>query len=42
MRLGHERAALEAFEKALKINPHLPLAQARVIELRRKIDGKPI
>ncbi len=42
LRLGRERAALEAFEKALAINPHLPLARARVIELRRKLGGKPI
>jgi tetratricopeptide (TPR) repeat protein len=34
--LGDNRAAIEAFEAALEINPYLPGARARVEELRRR------
>ena len=38
--MGNEGAALEAFEAALKVNPHLPGARTRAEQLRRRIRSK--
>ncbi len=40
--LGNEKAALEAFEAALEIQPHLPGANTRIKALRDKVRGKRI
>ena len=40
--LGDERAALEAFEAALEIHPHLPGANTRIKALRDKVRGQGI
>ncbi|MFQ5902310.1 MAG: tetratricopeptide repeat protein [Candidatus Binatia bacterium] len=40
--LGEDRLALEAFEAALKVNPHLPGAQAHAEEVRWRLRGKRI
>ena len=39
--LGDDKAALDAFERALKVNPHMPVIEEHVRELRRKIKGQP-
>lgn len=39
---GDEEAALEAFEAALKIHPHLPGAETHIKELRERVKGKRI
>jgi tetratricopeptide (TPR) repeat protein len=39
---GEDRAAIEAFEAALEINPYLPGARTRVEELRRRQRRKAI
>ncbi|MFQ5657233.1 MAG: tetratricopeptide repeat protein [Candidatus Methylomirabilales bacterium] len=40
--LGNERAALKAFEKALRFNPYLPGARTKVEELRRRLHERSI
>ncbi len=40
--LGRDEAALEAFESALRIHPHLPGAKSHVKALREKRKGKAI
>lgn len=40
--LDHEEAALDAFERALAVNPHLDGARANAELMRRKIDGNKI
>ncbi len=40
IRLGDERAALDAFERALAINPHLPSTRKLVGGLRRRLEGR--
>ena len=42
LKMGEERAALEALEKALAINPHLVGTRMKVDELRQKFHGKKI
>ena len=42
LRLGQERAALKALERALEINPHLFGTRQKVDELREKLNGKKI
>jgi tetratricopeptide (TPR) repeat protein len=42
MRLKKEAAALDAFERALIVNPHLGQAKAAVKRLRPKVKGKSI
>ncbi len=42
LRLGRERQALMALEKALEINPHLSGTRHEVEELKRKLGGKRI
>lgn len=37
---GDQRGALEAFERALVVNPHLPAARLHVDQLRRALGGK--
>ena len=39
---GEEAKALEAFEAALKVHPHLPGADSHIKELRQRIKGKRI
>lgn len=39
---GREELALEAMEKALRINPHMTVLRLRAEELRRKYRGRPI
>ncbi|GGK41657.1 tetratricopeptide repeat protein [Salinarimonas ramus] len=39
MRAGDERGALESFERALAIHPHLPRIDAIVAKLSREVDG---
>ena len=39
---GDEAKALDAFEAALKVHPHLPGADSRIKELRQKVQGKKI
>ncbi|MDP6566436.1 MAG: hypothetical protein QF578_16525 [Alphaproteobacteria bacterium] len=41
-RLENEAAALEAFEQALAVNPHLGHAQAEIKRLKRKVKGEKI
>ncbi len=40
--LGDEAKALDAFERALAVNPHIPLAQSEVKRLKKKIKGEKI
>ncbi len=40
--LGREEAALEAFEAALRIHPHLPGAKSHIKALRERLKGKAI
>lgn len=40
--LGDKKGALEAFRKALKVNPFLDGAQQRVDELKREVEGQDI
>jgi len=40
--LDDNASALDAFERALKVNPHLPQAKAEVKRLRRKVKGENI
>ena len=40
--LGEEARALDAFEAALEIHPHLPGAETHIRELRDKLKGKGI
>ena len=40
--LGRDEAALEAFEAALRIHPHLPGAKFHIKALREKLKGKAI
>ncbi len=40
--LGRDRQALEAFEAALRIHPHMPGADGHIRELREKFRGKGI
>lgn len=42
LRLGDDRAALDAFEAALEINPYLPGARAQADKLRRRQGRKSI
>jgi tetratricopeptide (TPR) repeat protein len=42
LQLGEERAALEALERALEINPHLSGTRQKVLELRGRLNGKKI
>lgn len=39
--IGKDEAALNVWEKALTINPHMPGIKARVEELRKKLKGEP-
>ncbi len=41
-RLDDNASALDAFERALKVNPHLEQARAEVKRLRRKVKGENI
>lgn len=41
-RLKDEAAALDAFERALTVNPHLGQAKVEVKRLRRKVKGENI
>ncbi len=40
--LNDEATALEWFEHALEVNPHMPFILLRVEELRKKLQGEPI
>ena len=40
--LENEEGALEAYEQALQVNPHLPLARLEVERLRKKVRGNRI
>ena len=40
--LGDKKGALEAFRKALKVNPFLDSARQRVDELKREVEGQDI
>ena len=40
LRLDDERAALDAFERALAINPHLSSTRQLAEELRRRLEGR--
>ncbi len=42
LKLDEERAALEALERALEINPHLAGTRQKVEELHDKLDGKKV
>jgi tetratricopeptide (TPR) repeat protein len=42
MELGDKKGALEAFRKALKVNPFLDSARQRVDELKREVEGQDI
>lgn len=42
MQLDDEEQALEAYEQALAVNPHLPLAKLEVKRLRKKVRGNRI
>ena len=37
-----EAKALDAFERALAVNPHIPLAQSEVKRLKKKVKGEKI
>ncbi|MDP6561048.1 MAG: hypothetical protein QF619_13170 [Candidatus Binatia bacterium] len=37
--VGNDGAALKAFEPALKVNPHIPFARARIVEIREQMQG---
>lgn len=37
---GDQRGAIEAFERALAVNPHLPAARHHIEQLRRALGGK--
>jgi hypothetical protein len=37
--VGNDEAALKAFEPALKVNPHMPFARARIVEVRERMQG---
>jgi len=39
--IGKDAAALNVWEKALTINPHMPGIKVRVEELRKKLKGEP-
>ena len=38
--LDDDAGALDAYERALKVNPHLPHARARIDSLRQKVRGQ--
>jgi tetratricopeptide (TPR) repeat protein len=40
LQLDQPESALKAFEAALKVNPHLPVARVQVQELTEKLKGK--
>lgn len=40
--LGNDAKALEAFERALEVNPHIPLAESEVKRLKKKVRGEKI
>jgi len=40
--LGQDKAALAAFERALRVNPHMPVIHEHVRALKRKLQGAPI
>lgn len=42
LRLGRDKAALGAFSRALRINPHLRNARREVRQLRKELGGEPI
>ena len=42
LQLGRDKAALGAFSRALRINPHLRNARQQVRRLRKKLGGEPI
>lgn len=42
MQLGKEREALDAFEKALAVNPHMDSIKSEVTRLKKKLDGSRI
>lgn len=42
LKMGQEKAALKALERALEINPHLPGTRKTVEELREKLEGEKI
>ena len=42
MAIDDEEHALEAYEQALAVNPHLPLARLEVERLRKKVRGNRI
>lgn len=42
MAIGDDGAALDAFKKALEINPHMPGAREHVRALKKKLAGRPI
>jgi len=42
LRMGNEKAALRAFEKALEVNPYLPGVRQNIETLTKKLGGKPI
>ena len=39
---GHEREALNAFEKALAVNPHMASVKGEVARLKKKLEGSKI
>lgn len=39
--LGQDKAALAAFERALRVNPHMPVIHEHVRALKRKLQGAP-
>lgn len=39
--LGQDKAALAAFERALRVNPHMPAIHEHVRALKRKLQGAP-
>jgi tetratricopeptide (TPR) repeat protein len=40
LRLGKARQALEAFRRALRLNPNLEAARAQMVRLQRTLEGK--